>query len=255
VGDIDEARIQLEKLIAQINDDSRTRFVQTFEQVRANFAGTDGMFRKLFGGGRADVVLVADEQGDIDVLESGIDIMAKPPGKEPRSISQLSGGEKPMTAVALLMAIFKTRPSPYAILDEVDAALDEANVERFTQVIQGFLDRSHFIVITHHKRTMQACDMLYGITMQERGVSKRVPVSFDQVGSGGAISDEALQASEQPQPAAQAPPPIDIAEPTAEPSAPPPAIAESAKTANQSPARQRLAAMLAGEQGPDTSDS
>jgi len=102
-----------------------------------------------------------------------------------------------MTAVALLMAIFKTRPSPYAILDEVDAALDEANVERFINVLQGFLDKSHFIVITHHKRTMQGCDLLYGITMQERGVSKRVSVQFDQIGSGGQIAQEAIEADAQ----------------------------------------------------------
>ena len=126
------------------------------------------------------------------MLESGIEIMAKPPGKEPRAlISLLSGGEKTMTAVAMLMAIFKTRPSPYAILDEVDAALDEANVERFVEVVKGFLDKSHFIVITHHKRTMQACDVLYGITMQERGVSKRVAVRLADVGADGRISREA----------------------------------------------------------------
>ena len=97
-----------------------------------------------------------------------------------------------MTAVALLMAIFKTRPSPYALLDEVDAALDEPNVERFTQVIQSFLDVSHFIIITHHKLTMQMCDVLYGITQQERGVSKRVSVRFDQVSHDGRISHEAV---------------------------------------------------------------
>lgn len=129
----------------------------------------------------------------MDVLESGIEIMAKPPGKEPATLSQLSGGEKTMTAVALLMAIFKTRPSPYAVLDEVDAALDEANVERFCHVVQGFLDRSHFIVITHHKITMQMCDLLYGITMEERGVSKPVSVRFDQVRQGGQIDDDTLK--------------------------------------------------------------
>ena len=97
-----------------------------------------------------------------------------------------------MTAIALLMAIFKSRPSPYAILDEVDAALDEANVERFVSIIHSFLDRSHFIVITHHKRTMQGCDALYGITMQERGVSKRVRVQFDQISAGGDVSKDVL---------------------------------------------------------------
>ncbi len=197
VNDIAQAKTDLETLIQQINEDSRKRFEQTFETIKQNFAGQDGLFRKLFGGGRADLFLQPDEEGNVDVLESGIEIRAKPPGKEPCSISQLSGGEKTMTAVALLMAIFKTRPSPYCLLDEVDAALDEANVERFTQVIQSFLDVSHFIIITHHKRTMQMCDILYGITQQERGVSKRVAVRFDQVASDGRISADAVRDQEQ----------------------------------------------------------
>ncbi|MEM6392572.1 MAG: chromosome segregation protein SMC, partial [Planctomycetota bacterium] len=165
VKDIEAAEKQLRELIDTINTDSRTRMEQTFQEVRDNFAGQHGMFRRLFGGGKAELTLQPDEDGKTDILESGIDITAKPPGKEPRALSQLSGGEKTMTAIALLMAIFKSKPSPYAILDEVDAALDEANVERFTQIIHSFLDKSHFIVITHHKRTMQACDKLYGITM------------------------------------------------------------------------------------------
>ncbi|MCC7191559.1 MAG: chromosome segregation protein SMC [Phycisphaeraceae bacterium] len=181
LADIEQGKLQLEQLITQINDDSRKRFEVTFEQIREAFGGQNGMFRRLFGGGKAEIRLEPDENGNIDVLESGIEIMAKPPGKEPCSISQLSGGEKTMTAVALLMSIFQTRPSPFCVLDEVDAALDEANVERFTDVVKSFLDRSHFIIITHHKRTMQSCDLLYGITMQERGVSKRVAVQFDQV--------------------------------------------------------------------------
>ncbi|MFI4860990.1 MAG: hypothetical protein ACIAXF_09955, partial [Phycisphaerales bacterium JB063] len=192
VKDIEQAERQLRQLIEQINNDSRVRFEQTYKEVRENFAGTQGLFRRLFGGGKADVVLQPDENGNIDPLEAGIEIMAKPPGKEPRALSQLSGGEKTMTAIALLMAIFKSRPSPYAILDEVDAALDEANVERFITIVQSFLDKSHFIIITHHKRTMQGCDALYGITMQERGVSKRVRVQFDQLGASGEVSREAL---------------------------------------------------------------
>lgn len=192
VKDIESAERQLRQLIEQINNDSRVRFEETYKEVRENFAGQNGLFRRLFGGGKADVVLQPDEDGNIDVLESGIEIMAKPPGKEPRALSQLSGGEKTMTAIALLMAIFKSRPSPYAILDEVDAALDEANVERFITIVQSFLDKSHFIIITHHKRTMQGCDALYGITMQERGVSKRVRVQFDQLGATGEVSREAL---------------------------------------------------------------
>jgi len=204
VRDIDEARVQLEKLIAEINDKSRARFEETFNEVQANFAGPQGMFRRLFGGGKATIELVPDEEGHIDVLESGIEITAKPPGKEPAALSQLSGGEKTMTAIAMLMAIFQAKPSPYAVLDEVDAALDDANVERFTKIIRGFLDRSHFIVITHHKFTMQACDVLYGITMQERGVSKRVSVKFDQINQDGSIAREALQ-KDEPQAESESP--------------------------------------------------
>ena len=156
------------------------------------------MFRKLFGGGKAEVRLMplvkVDADGNkiitdqIDLLESGIEVIAKPPGKEPRSISQLSGGEKTMTAVALLLAIFRSKPSCFCILDEVDAALDEANVGRFCATVKDFTDFSRFIVITHNKRTMQSTERLYGVTMQERGVSKRVSVRFDQVGADGSIS-------------------------------------------------------------------
>jgi chromosome segregation protein len=123
----------------------------------------------------ADIVL----EDETDVLECGIEIVARPPGKELRSISLMSGGEKTMTAVALLLAIFRSRPSPFCILDEVDAALDEANVGRFTSVLREFLDRSQFIIITHSKRTMACADVLYGVTMQESGISRRFAVRFE----------------------------------------------------------------------------
>ncbi len=188
VADIDAARARLEELITRLNDASRDRFKTIFEAIQSSFSGPSGMFRRLFGGGRAELRLVpVPETGEIDWLESGIEVTAKPPGKEPRSISQLSGGEKTMTAVALLLSIFQSNPSPFCVLDEVDAALDDANVERFGAIVRQFLDRCHFIIITHNKRTMQTADQLYGVTMQERGVSKRVSVRFDQVGEDGRI--------------------------------------------------------------------
>ena len=145
---------------------------RTFAAIRAHF---QELFRKLFGGGMADVVL----EDDSDVLESGIEVIARPPGKELRSISLMSGGEKTLTAVALLLAIFRSKPSPFCILDEVDAALDEANIGRFTAVLREFLDRSQFIIVTHSKKTMATADVLYGVTMQESGVSRPVAVRFE----------------------------------------------------------------------------
>lgn len=202
VADLDAARDSLTKLIEDLNIVSRERFGEVFERIRENFGGESGMFRRLFGGGKAEVRLmplireveqpdgtvVKEESDEIDLLESGIEVVAKPPGKEPRSISQLSGGEKTLTAVALLMAIFRSKPSCFCVLDEVDAALDEGNVGRFNDVVRQFTDLSHFIIITHNKRTMQGVDMLYGVTMQERGVSARVSVRFDQVGANGEVS-------------------------------------------------------------------
>ncbi len=164
---------QLEALIAQLDEESRTRFAAAFEEVRSHF---QELFRKLFGGGKADVFL----EDPARPLECGIEIVARPPGKEPQSISLLSGGEKTMTAVALLMAVLRSRPSPFAILDEVDAALDESNVDCFNTLLIEFLSVSQFVVITHNKRTMACCDRLYGITMEEPGVSKRVSVRFEE---------------------------------------------------------------------------
>lgn len=207
VADIDAARAQLTELIEKLNTASRDRFKETFEAIEAHFAGPDGMFRQLFGGGHAKVrlmPLVKEGPGgekivtnETDWLESGVEVIAKPPGKEPRSINQLSGGEKTMTAIALLLSIFKSKPSCFCVLDEVDAALDEANTERFCGVLHRFLDHSHFIVITHHKRTMQSADRLYGVTMQERGVSKRVTVRLDQVGEKGEIEGKEDTAAER----------------------------------------------------------
>ncbi len=192
LADIAEAKKQLEELILKINEDSKIRFVETFNAVKTEF---QDMFRKLFGGGKADIFLENTE----DVLESGIDIVARPPGKEPQSITLLSGGEKTMTAVALVMSIFKSKPSPFCILDEVDAALDEANTGRFASIIHEFLNFSQFIVITHNKRTMSVASTLYGVTMQEQGVSKRVAVKFDQ--KGAPVIGGPSQPMPQPKPA------------------------------------------------------
>ena len=192
VEDIDHARTQLESLIIELEQVSKDRFEETFNTIRECFAGPQGMFRQLFGGGSADMMLVPDEEGEIDMLKSGIEIKAKPPGKKPRVNSQLSGGEKAMTAIALLLAIFKSKPSPFCILDEVDAPLDDANVERFLGALDQFRGQSHFIIITHNKRTMLDCDRLYGVTQRERGVSQKVAVQVEDVGVDGSISRKAL---------------------------------------------------------------
>lgn len=198
VADIDRACAQLRELIDRLSNVSRERFKEAFERITEYFSSDRGMFRRLFGGGKAEIrLLPSPETNEIDWLESGIEITAKPPGKEPRSISQLSGGEKTMTAVALLMSIFQSKPSPFCVLDEVDAALDDANVERFAGILRQFLDRCHFIVITHNKKTMQVADQMYGVTMQERGVSRRVRVKFEQIGENGKIELEARTGDDQ----------------------------------------------------------
>ena len=187
--DLVEAKAALEEIVRRINTESRRMFLETFTEIRTHF---QELFRKLFGGGEGDVVL---EDPD-NVLECGIDVVARPPGKELRSISLLSGGEKTLTAVALLMAIFRSRPSPFCILDEVDAALDEGNVERYMKVVQEFRETTQFIVITHSKRTMSTGDVLYGVTMEESGVSKRMSVRFDDISEDGNFKapDEATAA-------------------------------------------------------------
>ncbi|UCF42489.1 MAG: hypothetical protein JSV99_07765, partial [Planctomycetota bacterium] len=173
IEDLNKSRTQLQQLITRLNKMSRERFVKTFEEIRVHF---QQIFRKLFGGGKADVLLEDDE----DLLEAGIEIVARPPGKETMSISLLSGGEKALTAIALLFAVFKTKPSPFCFLDEIDAALDEANNERFNMLLREFQKDSQFIIITHAKRTMSIADVLYGITMQTRGVSKKISVKFGE---------------------------------------------------------------------------
>ncbi|WP_437185929.1 chromosome segregation protein SMC [Planctomicrobium sp. SH668] len=182
--DLQEAKASLEDIIRRINHESQRIFLETFEVIRGHF---QELFRKLFGGGDADILL---ENTD-DVLECGIEIVARPPGKELRSMSLLSGGEKTMTAVGLLFAMFRSKPSPYCILDEVDAALDEANVDRYVTVIKEFVAMTQFVVITHRKRTMTVADVLYGVTMEQAGVSKRIAVKFEDVRDNGEIRSAA----------------------------------------------------------------
>lgn len=172
---------QLTELITKLNAESEQRFMRTFSEVREHFSA---LFKKLFGGGKAEIFL----ENTSDVLETGIEIMARPPGKELQTMTLLSGGEKTMTAIALLLAVFKTHPSPFALLDEVDAALDEANNSRFNHVIREFVENTQFLVITHSKRTMSIADVLYGITMQEAGVSRRISVKFENEGAQSQVA-------------------------------------------------------------------
>ncbi len=194
--DLADAKEALVKIIHRINSDSRRLFLETLEAIRVNF---QVLYRKAFGGGKADIVL---EEG-VDVLEAGVEIVATPPGKPSFNNSLLSGGERALTGVALLMSIFQFRPSPFCVLDEVDAPFDEANIGRFVDVLREFLSWTRFIVVTHSKKTMTAANTLYGVTMQESGVSKRVSVRFDEVAEDGQISAAAAaRADQEPAPAA-----------------------------------------------------
>lgn len=175
VGDLKDARKTLMETLRRLEAESKTLFEDTFHEARKNF---QDIFRKLFQGGKADMYL---SNMDEDMLEAGIEIVAQPPGKQLQSINLLSGGERSLTAVAILFALFKVRPSPFCILDEVDAALDDTNVERFLRVLRDFTADTQFCIVTHHKRTMAECQVLYGITMQRRGVSSRIAVSLHEV--------------------------------------------------------------------------
>jgi len=171
--DLANAKAQLLKAIDDINQTSLEQFKVTFEQIRKNFAYT---FQILFGGGRAEIELVTAE----DPLESGIEIVAQPPGTKLKGITLLSGGQKTLTAVALLFALYMVKPSPFCLLDELDAPLDESNIHRFTNLLKQFVKESQFIIITHNKSTIAAADAIYGVTMQERGVSRTLSMKFDQ---------------------------------------------------------------------------
>jgi len=170
--DIIDSIASAEEALREIKERSRAKFRDAFEAINANFIE---FFRELFGGGKGEMTLLESD----DVLEAGIEVVAQPPGKRLQNILLLSGGEKAMTAIALVLAIFKYRPSPFCLLDEVDAPLDDANVGRFVAKIATMSERTQFIVITHNKRTMEAARALYGVTMQEAGVSRIVSVKFE----------------------------------------------------------------------------
>jgi chromosome segregation ATPase len=170
--DLEDARQQLLEAIEKINATASELFLQTFEQVNKNFIQ---VFTTLFEGGEAALVLTGE-----DPLEAEIEILARPRGKKPQSLSLLSGGEKALTAIALLFAIYLVKPSPFCILDEVDAPLDDANIDRFVALLRDFAVKTQFIVVTHNKKTMEVADCLYGVTMEELGVSKLVSVRWNR---------------------------------------------------------------------------
>ncbi|MBX0356475.1 chromosome segregation protein SMC [Halobacillus sp. Nhm2S1] len=171
--DLLEAKQTLHTVINEMDGEMKRKFEDTFTKIRAEFGE---VFRTLFGGGRADLQLTDPN----DMLETGVDIVAQPPGKKLQNMSLLSGGERALTAIALLFSILRVRPVPFCVLDEVEAALDEANVDRFAKFLKEFSEKTQFIVITHRKGTMEESDVLYGVTMQESGVSKLVSVRLEE---------------------------------------------------------------------------
>lgn len=171
LDDLNKSRQELIEIITKLDTESRKVFKETFDLIKANFKKN---FKILFNGGEADLHFTEAA----DILEAGIDIIAKPPGKQMRSIHLMSGGEKCLTAMALLFAVFEVRPSPFCILDEIDAPLDDSNIERFVNVVKQFIDRCQFIIITHNKRTMAIADVLFGVSMEEKGVSKLLTMEF-----------------------------------------------------------------------------
>jgi chromosome segregation protein len=169
--DLEQALAQLDTAIKQMNRESKKLFREAFDAINERFKV---VFPRLFGGGKAELRLTNNE----DMLETGIDIVAQPPGKKLAAIELMSGGEKALTAVSLIFSIFQYRPSPFCLLDEVDAPLDEANIGRYCEAIRAMTKHSQFIVITHSKKTMQSADVLYGVTMETPGISKLVSVEL-----------------------------------------------------------------------------
>lgn len=174
VQDLEKARENLLKTIREVRKTTRDLFLETFDKVRENFRQ---MFRKVFGGGRADLVLLTSDE--IDVMEAGVEIIAQPPGKNLQAISLLSGGERAMTAIALIFSLYQIKPSPFCFLDEIDAPLDDVNVGRFCALVREFTGRTQFVIVTHNKRTMEMADRIYGVTMQKEGQSSIVSIDFE----------------------------------------------------------------------------
>ena len=172
--DLENAEVTLLEIIKEMDAVMISKFKETFEAVKIEF---QNVFKELFKGGKAELILTEPD----NLLETGVDIKAEPPGKKLQNISLLSGGEKTFTAISLLFAILNVRPVPFCLLDEVEAALDEANVEAFCKYLDKYRDQTQFILITHKKKTMEYIDLLYGITMQESGVSKLVSVKLEEV--------------------------------------------------------------------------
>ena len=171
-NDLTSSKDSLHKVINKINRETKNRFADTFEEIRKNFSI---VFKELFGESARANLIMLDES---DPLESGIDIIAKPPGKKPQSITLLSGGERAMTAVALLFSIYMVKPSPFCVLDELDAPLDESNIGRFIKLLDRFTKESQFVIVTHNKRTMSRCEVMYGVTQEEFGVSQLIGMKF-----------------------------------------------------------------------------
>jgi chromosome segregation protein len=170
--DLMKAEENLRETIQKIDEIARKMFKETFDEIKTNF---EKLFTMFFEGGKGELSLT----GDPDPLEANISIHAQPPGKRNQNLRMLSAGEKALTAIALLFSIYQVKPSPYCILDEVDAPLDDVNIKKFTRVLQQFSDETQFIVVTHNKLTMEAATQLYGVTMENRGVSKLVSVQFE----------------------------------------------------------------------------
>jgi chromosome segregation protein len=172
--DLIEAKKSLEGIIRNLERKMKSDFKEKLEEIGVHF---NEIFKKLFNGGEAKIVL--DE--DNDLLESDINIVAQPPGKKLQSIDLLSGGEKALTAISLLFGILKTKPSPFCVLDEIESALDDANVDRFARFLKEFNESSQFIVITHRKGTMEVADLLYGVTMEEQGITKIISLRLEDI--------------------------------------------------------------------------